>query len=70
MNLWKILSQTTSGWQLSMMFSRTGIYPASQPPTPPRDSSDGVIAQAIRTWLRDCQEGAVRAITPKSNEHL
>jgi len=69
MNLWKILSQTTSGWQLSMMFSRTGIYPASQPPTPPWDSNDGVIAQAVRTWLRDCQEGAVRGMAPKDSEH-
>lgn len=42
------------------MFSRTGIYPGGRPPTPPRDSSEGVIAQAIRTWLRDCQAEPVR----------
>ena len=59
---WLFLTQTTSGWQLSMMFSRTGTYPAGQPPTPPRDSSDGVIAQAVRTWLRDCQAGAMHPL--------
>lgn len=54
---WLFLTQTASGWQLAMMFSRIGTYPAGRPPTPPRDTSNGVIAQAIRTWLRDCEAG-------------
>ncbi len=58
---WLFLTQTSSGWRLAMMFSRIGTYPAKQPPTRPRDSSNGVIAQAIRTWLRDCQAGAMRS---------
>lgn len=57
---WLFFTQTSSGWRLAMMFSRIGAYPAKRPPTRPRDSSNGVIAQAIRTWLRDCQAGAVR----------
>lgn len=57
---WLFLTRTSSGWQLAMMFSRTGTYPDKRPPTPPRDSSDGVIGQAIRTWLRDCQAGTVK----------
>lgn len=52
---WLFLTQTSSGWRLAMMFSRIGTYPGGEPPTPPRDSSDGVIAQGIRTWLRDCR---------------
>ncbi|MBV8883800.1 MAG: hypothetical protein JO235_07335 [Chroococcidiopsidaceae cyanobacterium CP_BM_RX_35] len=56
---WLFLTRTSSGWQLSMMFSRTGPYRVGRPLTPPRDSSNGVIAQAIRTWLRDCRAGAV-----------
>lgn len=51
---WLFLTQTSSGWQLAMMFSRIGTYPAGRPPTPPRDTSSGVIAQAVRAWLRDC----------------
>ena len=57
---WLFLTQSSSGWRLAMMFSRTGIYPGKKPPTPPRDSSYGVIAQATRTWLRDCRAGKVR----------
>jgi hypothetical protein len=61
---WLFLTKTESGWRLATMFTRTGGYPAKKPPTPPRESSDGVIAQAIETWLRDC-----RAET-KSNDEL
>lgn len=57
---WLFLTKTNSGWRLAMMFSRTGTYPSKQPPTRPRDSSNGVIAQAVRIWLRDCQAGSVR----------
>lgn len=56
---WLFLAKADSGWLLAMMFSRTGAYPARRPPTRPRDSSNGVIAQAIRTWLRDCQASTV-----------
>lgn len=58
---WLFLTKTDSGWRLAMMFSRTGAYPARRPPTRPRDSSNGVIAQAIHTWLRDCQAGTDRS---------
>jgi hypothetical protein len=53
------LVQTQDGWHLSMMFSTLGNYPADQPPTPPQDTSQGVIAQSIRLWLRDCRAGSV-----------
>jgi hypothetical protein len=53
------LVETEKGWQLALMFSTIGNYPADQPPTPPQDTSQGVIAQAIRLWLRDCRAGSV-----------
>jgi hypothetical protein len=53
------LVETEEGWQLALMFSTIGNYPADQPPTPPQDTSQGVIAQAIRLWLRDCRAGSV-----------
>lgn len=62
---WAFLTQTRRGWQLAFMFSRLGDYPATDPPTPPRDSNQGVIAEAIRLWLRDCEAGAVDP--PSSN---
>ncbi len=65
---WLFLTQTASDWRLAMMFSQIGSYPARMPPTPPRDSSNGVIAQAIRTWLGDCRAGAVRKPKQESGE--
>ncbi len=56
---WLFLTKTKTGWRLAMMFSQIGYYPAIKPPTPPRDSSNGVIAQAINAWLRDCQARSV-----------
>lgn len=56
---WLFLTRTSSGWRLATMFSRTGTYPKEQPPTPPRESSNGVIGQAIHEWLRDCRAGTV-----------
>jgi hypothetical protein len=37
-----------------MMFSQTGEYPVKPPIAPPRDSSNGAIAQGVKLWLRDC----------------
>jgi hypothetical protein len=58
---WAFLADTSQGWALAFMYSTLGGYPATDPPTPPRDSNQGVIAQAIRLWLRDCEAGSVRA---------
>ncbi|MDJ0680069.1 MAG: hypothetical protein QNJ18_09440 [Xenococcaceae cyanobacterium MO_167.B52] len=52
---WLFLTKTENAWQMVMMFTQTGSYPKSKPPTPPRDSSNGVVGQAIQTWLRDCR---------------
>lgn len=57
---WLFLTKTKSGWRVVTMYSQIGHYPANEPPTPPRESSNGVIAQAVNTWLRDCQAGSLR----------
>jgi hypothetical protein len=57
---WLFLTKSKSGWWMVTMFSQTGSYPKKNPPTPPRDSSDGAVAQGIKTWLRDCRAGSVR----------
>ncbi|MGJ3254654.1 MAG: hypothetical protein ACFE0J_26505 [Elainellaceae cyanobacterium] len=56
---WLFLGKTERGWWFGLMASRIGGYPDNQPQSPPRDSSQGVIAQAIRLWLRDCRAGAI-----------
>lgn len=59
---WVFLTQQQNDWQLVMMYSTIGVYPAQtdQPPLPPRNSSDGSVAQAIKAWLTDCQTGNLR----------
>ena len=69
---WLFLTQADSGWYLAFMFSRLGAYPSAQPPTPqpltpPRESSDGLMAEAIRLWLRDCRAGAVYPVESSEN---
>jgi len=55
---WVFLTQTPQNWRYVMMYSTLGPYPAAQRPTlPPRNSSDGSVAQAIQDWLADCQTG-------------
>ncbi|WAL59296.1 hypothetical protein [Thermocoleostomius sinensis] len=58
---WLFLTRTAAGWQFVLLFSAIGDVPANEPPTPPQDASQGVIAQAIRLWLRDCQAGRITA---------
>ncbi len=58
---WLFLTQNKSGWQMVTMFSQIGSYPVTKnPPTPPRDSSNGTVAQGINAWLRDCRAGSIR----------
>ncbi|WGV27183.1 hypothetical protein [Halotia branconii] len=56
---WLLLTPTKSGWRLVMMFTQTGGYPKQQPPSPPRNSSNGAIAQGVKTWLRDCRARSI-----------
>jgi hypothetical protein len=53
------LTQSQQGWQFVMLYSAIGPYPATpeQPPLPPRNSSDGSVAVALKTWLEDCRTG-------------
>jgi hypothetical protein len=50
-----LLTKTNRGWRLVMMFTQIAADPQAKVVSPPRDSSNGVIAQAVKTWLRDCQ---------------
>jgi hypothetical protein len=56
---WLFLTQSSKDWQFAMLYSTFGSYPATpdQPPLPPRNSSEGSAAVAIRDWLDDCRAG-------------
>ncbi|MGD1875080.1 MAG: hypothetical protein ACFB02_18750 [Mastigocoleus sp.] len=56
---WMLLTKSSTGWRMVMMFSQISSYPQNEISTPPRDSSNGVIGQAAKTWLRDCRAGSL-----------
>jgi len=58
---WLFLTNTDSGWRLALMFTRLGSPSPERPPTPPRESSNGIIGRAVQLWLRDCRADAIRA---------
>lgn len=58
---WVFLTRTEQGWHLAQMFSRISDHPTGdRPPSPPFDSTEGVIGRAIRDWLRDCATDNVK----------
>jgi hypothetical protein len=59
---WVFLVNTNSGWQLATMYSRIRPSPPGSLPTPPFESSNGIIGQGVRTWLRDCRAGYIRPL--------
>ncbi|WP_198807403.1 hypothetical protein [Leptolyngbya sp. BL0902] len=60
---WLFLVQAEGGWRSVLLYSSLGGDPArplaEQRLTPPQESSQGVVGQAVRLWLRDCRAGAV-----------
>ncbi len=60
---WLFLTQSPEGWRMALLYSSLGTLPENsatgRPPTPPRESSDGIVGQAVRLWLRDCRAEAV-----------
>ncbi|MEM7593747.1 MAG: hypothetical protein AAF383_19925 [Cyanobacteria bacterium P01_A01_bin.83] len=57
---WLFLTQTDSGWRTVMMFSRYGNSTTNTPPTPPRETTNGIIGRGVQLWLRDCRAGTIR----------
>ncbi|MDJ0687911.1 MAG: hypothetical protein QNJ41_05345 [Xenococcaceae cyanobacterium MO_188.B32] len=52
---WLFLTQTPSGWRMVTMFSRFSPSTQKDLPTPPMETSNGIIGQAVNLWLRDCR---------------
>lgn len=57
---WLFLTRSQDGWRLAMVYTQFGSPSKDEPPTPPQETSDGVIGQAVRLWLRDCRAGAIK----------
>lgn len=52
---WLFLTKTEQGWYLVTLYSRFGLPDRDHPPTPPKETSNGLIGTAIQLWLRDCR---------------
>ena len=52
---WLFLTPTSNGWHMVTMFSRFSPSAQKDLPTPPIESSKGIIGQAVSLWLRDCR---------------
>ena len=57
---WLFLTQIDSDWRAVMMFSRFGNSAENPPPTPPKETTNGIIGQGVKLWLKDCRAGTVR----------
>ena len=57
---WIFLTYTSNGWQLVMAFSRFGSSFPDSLPFPPENTTNSVIGEAVRLWLRDCESGSLR----------
>lgn len=52
---WLFLTPTPSGWRMVTMFSLFDSSSQKNLPTPPIESSKGIIGQSVSLWLRDCR---------------
>ncbi len=57
---WLFLTETSGGWRLALMFSQFGSSVRGRPPTPPEESSNGIVGQAVTNWLQDCRAGVIK----------
>lgn len=52
---WLFLTETEQGWRIVFLYSRFGLPDKNHPPTPPQETTNGIIGTAIQLWLRDCR---------------
>lgn len=58
---WLFLANTSQGWHLAILYSRSGPYPeTNEVPSPLQDTTQEATGRAIRLWLRDCHAGAIK----------
>ena len=58
---WLFLTSSGGHWQQVLLYTQLGSINPNNPPLPPQESSQGVVGQAVRLWLRDCEAGSLRS---------
>ena len=54
---WLFLTPTEHGWYMAAMYSKFGSSQENSLTTPPQESTNGIVGQAIQLWLKDCRAG-------------
>ena len=54
---WLFLTPTEAGWYMVAMYSKFGSAQEDSLTTPPQESTNGIVGQAIKLWLKDCRAG-------------
>ena len=67
---WLFLTRSDETWYLAIAYTRVGGYPLQGPTTPTKESTNGLIGQAVQNWLRDCRAGRIRPLTPSPSPIL
>lgn len=52
---WLLLTPTSQGWQMVMLLTNFGISNDNSIYSPPQDTSNSIMGQAVKLWLKDCQ---------------
>ena len=52
---WLLLTSTDRGWDMVMLLTRFGEVGDNGLVSPIVDTTSGVVGEAVRLWLRDCQ---------------
>ncbi|MBF2078314.1 MAG: hypothetical protein IGR76_07295 [Synechococcales cyanobacterium T60_A2020_003] len=60
---WLFLTYADQRWWVVTLMSQLADFPDGQILAPPEDTGQGVVAQAVRLWLRDCQNRAVEPLS-------
>lgn len=51
---WLLLTETSQGWRMIMILSRFGSSNPNQISSPPKNTTNGIMGQAVKLWFRDC----------------
>ena len=65
---WLLLTETSQGWRMVMVFSRLGTSNPNSLPSLPIDTTNSIMGQAVKLWLRDCRAGVKSSSRLKSKK--
>lgn len=59
---WLFMAPSDRGWEFIQLYSTLSPYPVASVNSPPRNSSEGSVATAIKAWLKNCHYQKTRSL--------